>query len=119
AVETAIPQFESEYSVEMNKVLEALGMTDAFDSDLADFSALGYSDKGNIFISRVLHKTYISVDAAGTKAGAATVVEDSDGASAESMEAKTVCLDRPFVYMILDCESGIPLFIGTMMDTQG
>ncbi|MCD7927767.1 MAG: hypothetical protein LUF80_02740 [Oscillospiraceae bacterium] len=75
AVETAIPQFESEYSVEMNEVLKALGMTDAFDSTLADFSTLGHWDEGNIFISSVLHKTYICVDEAGTKAGAATAAE--------------------------------------------
>ncbi|MCC8120425.1 MAG: serpin, partial [Oscillospiraceae bacterium] len=114
--ETAIPQFESEYGVEMNEVLKALGMTDAFDSTLADFSALGHSDEGNIFISSVLHKTYICVDEAGTKAGAATA-EEIAGASAEpTEEPKRVCLDRPFVYMILDCESGIPLFIGTVLD---
>ncbi len=118
-VKTTIPQFESEYSVEISEVLKALGMTDAFDGILADFSALGHSDDGNIFISRVLHKTYISVDEAGTKAGAATVVEFTSESAEFVEEPKTVCLDRPFVYMILDCESGIPLFIGTMMDTQG
>ncbi len=118
-VKTTIPQFESAYSVEMSEVLKALGMTDAFDSTLADFSALGHSDEGNIYISSVFHKTYICVDEAGTKAGAATVVEFTSESAEFMEEPKTVCLDRPFVYMILDCESGIPLFIGTMMDTQG
>ncbi|MGE4354092.1 MAG: serpin family protein [Oscillospiraceae bacterium] len=116
-VETAIPKFESEYTVEMSDILKAMGMTDAFDADNADFTGLGQSKDGNIFISRVLHKTYIAVDEKGTKAGAATAVEMSCGCAAPSDEIKTVYLDRPFVYMLIDCETNLPIFIGTMMDT--
>ena len=94
-----------------------MGMTDVFDQELADLSGLGHSEAGNIYISRVLHKTYISVNEKGTRAGAATVVEASDGAAAVVEEPKRIVLDRPFVYMIVDCENGFPLFIGTMMDT--
>ena len=79
---------------------------------------LGTSTGGNIYISRVLHKTFISVGEKGTKAGAATVVEMKDGAAAESTEPKEVYLDRPFVYMLVDCENNIPFFIGTMMDVN-
>lgn len=116
-VKTAIPKFESEYSVEMSEILKSLGMTDAFDMDLADFTGLGKSEDGNIFISRVIHKTYIAVDEKGTKAGAATVVEMVRGtAIMEPEESKTVYLDRPFVYMLIDCETNLPFFIGTAMD---
>ena len=116
-VYAAIPKFETEYSVEMAEVLKAMGMTDAFDIDLADFSNMGTCADGNLFINRVLHKTYISVAEQGTKAGAATVVEMVCG-SAFLPDPREVTLDRPFVYMIVDCERNLPLFIGTLMDTQ-
>jgi len=115
-VNTAIPQFKSEYAVEMSDILKSMGMTDAFDADLADFTGLGKSAAGNIFISRVLHKTYIAVDEKGTRAGAATLAEMSGCAAIEN--PKTVYLDRPFVYMLIDCQTNLPLFLGVMMDTN-
>lgn len=118
-VNTAIPKFESKYSLEMSDMLIRMGMNDAFDADLADFTGLGVYDNGNqnIFINRVIHKTYIAVDEKGTKAGAATVVEMAAGSAAiEPEEIKTVCLDRPFVYLLIDCETNLPLFIGAVTD---
>lgn len=115
-VYTAIPKFETEYSVEMSEILKDMGMPKAFDPNNAEFEGLGTSSAGNIFISRVLHKTFISVGEKGTKAGAATVVEMADGAAAEPQEPKEIYLNRPFVYMLIDCENNIPFFIGTMMD---
>lgn len=118
-VQTSIPKFEAEYSVEMSEILQSMGMTQAFDMLNADFSALGTSDEDNIFISRVLHKTFISVGEKGTKAGAATIIEARDCAAAEPpQEPKKVYLDRPFVYLLMDCENNIPFFIGTLMDVK-
>ena len=117
-VHTSIPKFETEYKVEMSEILQDMGMTEAFDMYNADFEGLGTSTGGNIYISRVLHKTFISVGEKGTKAGAATIVEMKDGAAAEPTEPKEVYLDRPFVYMLVDCENNIPFFIGTMMDVN-
>lgn len=114
-VYTSIPKFETEYDIEMSDILKGMGMTEAFDVYNADFEGLG---TGNIYISRVLHKTFISVGEKGTKAGAATVVEMANGAAAEPQEPKEVYLDRPFVYMLIDCENNIPFFIGTMMDVN-
>ncbi len=117
-VHAAIPKFESEYSVEMSEILKAMGMTSAFDPATADFTDLGSSTAGNIYINRVLHKTYISVEEDGTRAAAVTAVEPGDGAAIEQEEPKEVYLDRPFVYMLIDCENSIPFFIGTMTDTE-
>lgn len=114
-VRTVIPKFETEYNAEMSDILKDMGMPLAFDGENADFGKLGSSSDGNICIGRVLHKAFISVGEKGTKAGAATVVEMNDG-SAMPVKPKTVYLDRPFVYMLVDCESNIPFFIGTMMD---
>jgi len=114
-VKAALPKFEGKYSLEMSGLLQAMGITDAFDPSLADFSGLGSSTEGNIYISRVLHKTFIAVDERGTKAGAATAVVMEAGGEAPQ-EKKTVYLDRPFVYLLIDCETNLPLFIGTVMD---
>ena len=115
-VYTSIPKFETSYSVEMTEILKSMGMSEAFDPNNADFAGLGSSTGGNISISRVIHKTFISVEEKGTKAAAVTIVEPGDGAAMEPEQPKEVYLDRPFVYMLIDCENNIPFFIGTMMD---
>lgn len=114
-VEATMPSFSGGTYTELSKALKALGMTDAFDGALADFTGMGRSELGNIFINRVLHKTYIDVTPLGTRAGAATVVEmNTEGAMLPDEEPKRVVLDRPFVYMIVDTEYDIPLFFGVM-----
>lgn len=118
SVYTSIPKFESEYSVELSEALKGMGMLDAFDMSAADFSGLGTSEEGNIYIGRVLHKTFISVGEQGTKAGAVTAVDMACGSAMNPEEPKTVYLDRPFVYMLIDCENNVPFFIGTMMDVS-
>ncbi len=116
-VNAATPKFKCEYDLEMNDLLKSLGIINAFDSGIADFSGLGSSTQGNIYIGRVLHKTFIAVDEKGTKAGAATVVEMKDESAIwEPDDIKTVYLDRPFVYMLIDCKANLPFFIGTVMD---
>lgn len=110
-----IPQFEVEYNVELSDVLAEMGMKDIFDGDKADLSGLGTSAEGNLFANCVLHKTYIEVSPVGTKAGAATAVEvELECALVEPEIIKEVRLDRPFVYMIIDCERNLPIFMGTV-----
>lgn len=112
SVEIALPKFKAEFSAELSENLKALGMTDAFDGANADFTALGTSDEGNIYISRVLHKTFIQVDEEGTKAAAATAVEAA--AEGAALYPHSVLLNRPFVYMIVDLETGLPIFLGAL-----
>lgn len=112
-VKAAIPKFESDYSIILNDILSDLGMSSAFASGSADFSKLGHSDVGNLFISEVVHKTFISVDENGTKAAAVTGSNvDCEGESS----TVTITLDRPFVYMIIDNETNLPIFIGAVTD---
>lgn len=113
-VETAIPKFSYDYDIEMSGALKSLGMTKPFDAAKADFSALGSSDSGNIFISRVLHKSYITVDEKGTKAGAATAADIK--ATSDIGGLYSVTLDRPFVYAVIDDAYGLPVFIGAVTD---
>jgi len=114
AVDVDIPKFEYDYGIEMNEMLKDLGMPTAFDAVNADFSRLGESVYGNIFIGYVLHKTHIAVDERGTKAGAVTVVAPTDAAAA--MPSITITLDRPFMYMIIDNETNLPIFMGCVRD---
>lgn len=117
-VHTSMPKFETEYDVEMSDILKEMGMPIAFEPTKADFAGIGTSTEGGVYISRVLHKTFISVGEKGTKAGAATVVEMNCGCSPLPQEPKEVYLDRPFVYMLIDCENNIPFFIGTLMNAE-
>ena len=115
-VEAAMPKFSYDYGIEMSDALKALGMTVPFDAELADFSGLGHSSDGNIYISRVLHKAYIAVDEKGTKAGAATAIEAP--AAGDWEDRHRIILDRPFVYAIIDNAAGLPIFIGAVTDIQ-
>jgi serine protease inhibitor len=111
-----IPKFSVEYGTLLNEPLQALGMLDAFRFLMADFTGLGESMDGNIYVTRVIHKTKIDIDEKGTKAGAVTAVETSDSAMEE--EPKEVILNRPFFYMIIDTEQNLPLFMGSLMSVN-
>ena len=113
-VSVQLPKFSYDYTVSMNEQLKALGMPAAFDSESADFSRLGKSSRGNIYIFEVLHKTFISVDERGTKAGAVTKVEMND--ERIMIDSYQVHLDRLFVYAVVDNETGLPIFLGTVMN---
>ena len=117
-VMAAIPKFKSECTLLMNDILCRMGMPDAFDAVRADFSGIGVSEAGNLYISQVIHKTFIEMDERGTKAGAVTAVEmNTKGAAMEDPEpVRTVYLDRPFVYLVIDCETCLPIFIGAVME---
>ena len=109
-VEVKLPKFGYEYSSKLNDALSELGMPTAFDQNNADFSGIGKSTMGNISIGEVIHKTKIEVNEKGTKAGAAALVEMVDEACV--LNEKQVILNRPFMYMILDNETMLPLFAG-------
>lgn len=108
-----IPEFTAEFGADLSPALQSMGLTQAFDDGAADFSGMGASDDGNIFIKQVVHRTFIEVNEHGTKAGAATIFLMPSSTAAIN---PCVTLDRPFLYMLVDLETGIPFFIGTMAD---
>ena len=115
-VSTKMPVFELRYQLALETILAEMGMELPFDPDKADLSGMGSSSAGDLCLSQVFHKTYINVSASGTKAAAVTTAV-STPATAPSIppEQKEVILDRPFVYMLIDFETGLPFFMGTMM----
>lgn len=117
-VYTRIPQFSTEYEAELNDVLVDMGMEDAFDEEDADFSNMLLADD-TIRIGKVVHKTYIEVDELGTKAGAVTSVSMDANSAMPEEEPKRVYLNRPFVYVIIEDSTGLPVFIGEFEIANG
>lgn len=115
-VVATMPKFESAMEVDLREVLKEMGMDLPFDVEQADFTAMGTCPEGNLYIDRVLHKTYIEVEEKGTRGGAATVIGTNCGASPEEPKKQmVVTLDRPFVYLVVDTASMLPVFMGTVL----
>lgn len=111
-VYAAIPRYTCAYDVQMKEVLQTMGMRDVFDPDRADLSGIGSYPAEPLYMSEVAHKAFIAVDERGTRAGAVTVAEIA--AKGAAPEGETVYLDRPFVYMLIECGTDVPVFIGTV-----
>jgi serpin B len=106
-----MPKFEFTSSFSLKKTLTEMGMPLAFSTD-ADFS--GMTGEKELFITEVVHKAFVAVDEAGTEAAAATaVVVGLTSVPAEPIE---VSVDRPFIFLIRDIESGALLFVGRVVD---
>ena len=102
-----LPRFKVENKFELKPVMEMMGMHLAF-TDRADFSNI--SDI-SLFISEIIHKTYITVDEEGTEAAAVTAI----GMYTTSLpEYPIVMVDKPFIFLIREKSTGVILFIGKM-----
>jgi len=113
-VELAMPKFKVESTFNLSETLAALGMPDAFSMDRADFS--GMTGKADLFISSVVHKAFVDVNEAGTEAAAATAVIME--LKAMPSEMVTLKVDRPFIFLIRDIETGTVLFMGRVLDPR-
>jgi serpin B len=110
-VALTMPKFEFESEFSLKDTLTEMGMPIAFSGD-ADFS--GMTGTRDLSISAVLHKAYVSVDEAGTEAAAATAV--IVGETAMPGQSAEVTIDRPFIFLIRDIETGAVLFIGRVLN---
>jgi len=105
-----MPKFEFDSEFSLIEALAALGMPIAF-SGGADFS--GMTGNRDLYIADVVHKAFVSVDEAGTEAAAATAVVMEMTAMPETVE---VTIDRPFIFLIRDIETGAILFVGRTLN---
>ena len=105
----SMPSFEISCKKDVATLLKAVGMKDAFDSSKADFSRL--SNTGSPWLSGVIHDTFITIGPKGAMSGAASA-ESKETATSADMPAVT--FDKPFVFVIYDNESGVPVFIGVV-----
>jgi len=108
-VDLRMPKFETESTINANDALAALGMSEAFDSQSADF--FGITEAERSYISDVLHKATITVDEEGTEAAAATAIIMRT-TSIDPNEPIELTIDRPFLYMIQHNPTGSILFMG-------
>ena len=108
-----MPKFEIDDEIDLVSALKKCGIDDIFAGGTNNLSKIGTIYGGDFYVSDVKQKTTISVDEKGTLAAAVTtIIAEPDGAL--PTETKTVNLDRPFVYMIIDRQTHIPMFIGTV-----
>lgn len=101
-----MPTFELEYELTYNEILKSMGMASAFTAGKADFSGLVEGGTADLWIDEVKHKTFVRVDEKGTEAAAVTSVS-----VVESLPPSMI-VNRPFVFIIYERESGINLFMG-------
>ncbi len=109
----AFPRFEmTTPTIRLRDQLRALGMTDAFDEQAADFT--GALAGGGFWIDDVYHKAYVRVDEKGTEAAAATAVATKCAAAPGA--PLSFIADHPFVFLIRDTKTKTILFLGRVMD---
>ncbi len=107
-----IPQFEIRTRVDdLSESLKDMGITDAFDPDKADFSNL--TNTGDVYLSQVVQEAFVQIGPKGAKAGAATASVMNTMSLPPEDEIK-LNFDRPFVFVIYDNESAVPVFIGVV-----
>jgi serine protease inhibitor len=121
-MEVYLPKFKMESKYDLNATLKALGIRQAFEPPTAnggaDFSGISASDNPNdqLWIGKVIHKTFIEVNEKGTEAAAATIISFAGGGLPEMMPFDPEFrADRPFIYLIRDNQTGAILFMGRMM----
>jgi serpin B len=122
AVHVSVPKFKLEAAYELNEALKGMGMVRAFKDPTrpggAEFGGMCASADPNeqLYISKVLHKTFVEVNEKGTEAAAATAVlfEPKEAAKPVRMVpfTPTFRADRPFVFLIRDRQTGSILFLG-------
>ena len=111
-VNLSMPRYDFKSDLDLVEILPGMGMPAPFSGD-ADFS--GINQGGGLFISSAVHSATIAVDEKGTEATAATVIAMDESA----MEMAEVTLDRPFIFAIVDDETGTILFLGRVMNPAG
>jgi serpin B len=108
-----VPKFTFESEFNLSETLIQMGMPAAFGD--ADFS--GMTGNRELFISDVVHKAFVAVDEEGTEAAAATAVIMKEFAPMIE-DAILMKLDRPFLFLIRDNDTGTILFIGRVLNPE-
>ena len=108
-----IPKFELECKHRLEEALSNMGLSIAFDPANADFSKMGTCKNGDpVYISEVLQKCVIKVTEDGTEAAAATVINAKAMAMIEEKQPRELIFDKPFIFAIIEEDSGAVLFAG-------
>jgi serpin B len=114
-IAVTLPKFTASEDIELMNVLNNMGLGIAFDGSKADFSKMGKAGE-SLVISSVKHKTFLQVDELGTEAGAVT--DAAIRATGINTSLQTIVFNRPFIYAVVDTQTNLPLFFGTMESPQ-
>uniref|UniRef100_A0ACB8FD32 Uncharacterized protein n=2 Tax=Sphaerodactylus townsendi TaxID=933632 RepID=A0ACB8FD32_9SAUR len=106
-VEVHLPRIKLAESYDLKATLRSMGMTDAFSQGQADFT--GMSQKNDLFLSQVFHKSFVEVNEEGTEASAATAAVITIRTSQKPMEFRA---DHPFLFFIRHNKTKSILFFG-------
>ena len=107
----SVPRFDVKTSVDLKDILKALGVTDAFDGNMADFTPL--TDNGAM-VNSVMQAARVKIDEEGVEAAAYTeIVANDSSAMIEPPPVVEMNLNRPFLFVIFD-GNDVPLFVGTV-----
>ena len=106
-----MPRFEANFEASLANPLVELGMEDAFVGGVANFS--GIDGTRNLYISDVVHKSWIAVDEAGTEAAASTAVIMPTVSVGDPLP---LTIDRPFLFIIRDLSTNTILFMGRVVE---
>lgn len=119
-VHAVLPAFKSEYKTDaLVQIFRKMGIKDLFDGSASDLSGMGSCGGQNLYVDEILHKTYIDVNREGTRAAAVTgIMVKATSLNPEPVREYTVRLDRPFLYAIIDAQTGTPVFMGTMVSAE-
>ncbi|KAG8442445.1 hypothetical protein GDO86_011289 [Hymenochirus boettgeri] len=109
-MELFLPKFKLEANYDLKSVLISMGMTDAFCSNKADFS--GMSDNNDLFLSKIIHKSYVDVNEEGTEAAATTAAVMENRCL---MIVPRIVCDHPFLFFIVHRQSRSILFCGRVV----
>ncbi|MEN8117443.1 MAG: serpin family protein [Bacteroidota bacterium] len=113
-VVVTMPRFKFEFETGLKDMLKQMGMVKAFSTSGADFSKI--SDE-YLYISSVVHKSYIDVNETGTEAAAVTAITFTT-TSMPSEQKIYFTVDKPFVFAITEKDTGAILFIGEVQNPE-
>lgn len=116
-VAVSLPRFTFKWGGPLESALQDLGVKTAF-TGKADFG--GIADPAGaerLQISRVVQKTWVSVDEDGTEAAAASGVTMSV-TSAQTGPVAEFKADHPFLFFVYDTKRGRILFAGRVSDPK-
>lgn len=112
-----LPKVQIETKVDGKKLLQQLGMVDAFEPYIADFSEMAQDALlTGLHIADVTQKTFLAIGEKGTEAAAMTKVEMRDE-SAPSYDEMMI-VDKPFTIVILDTRHSLISFMGYIQNPQ-
>lgn len=110
-VNLRLPKFDVSSNLDLVEGLQALGVTDVFDSQTSDFSPMT-ENSADVYLSSVRHAARVTIDEEGLTAAAFTVMT-AEGAAVPPDEEVDFTLDRPFLFAITNRDS-LPLFMGVV-----